>query len=126
MHIKITFWVTTLLWLVGCTTQPVDIAGFDAIAFRADPGGCQGTRNQMKESIFANDSSFKGLSQEEVYATLGKPDRQDLATRSQKYYVYFIEPSPTCAPDATSSQPLTLLIRFSAINRATEISYENY
>lgn len=123
---KITFWLIILLWLAGCTTQPVDIPGLDEAAFRADPGGCQGNRDQMKESIFANDNSFKGLSQEEIYATLGKPDRQNLATRSQKYYVYFIEPSPTCSPGATSSKPLTLLIRFSAINRATEISYENY
>ena len=125
MRTKITYWSITLLWLAGCTTQPVDIANFDEAAFRADSGGCKGTRNQMQESIFANDSSFKGLSQEEIYATLGKPDRQDLATRSQKYYIYFIEPSPTCS-DTISSQPLTLLIRFSAINRATEISYENY
>ena len=123
---KIMVWLVVLAGLGGCTTQPIDIAGVDEAAFRADPGGCRGVRSQMKEALFTHDSRLRGLTQEEIYATLGKPDRQDLATRSQKYFVYFLEPSSLCTDKAASSRPLTLLIRFSAINRASEISYENY
>ena len=113
-----------LLLLLSCHSA-VDIENFDEAAFRSDPNGCTGARAGMKESLFAAGQHFKGLTQEEIYATLGKPDRQELATRSQKYYVYYVDPAPECSGDSTQL-PLTLFVRFSAMNRASEIKYENY
>ena len=110
--------------LLSCHTS-VDIENFDEAAFRADPNGCAGARADMKESLFVADKYLKGLTQEEIWATLGKPDRQELATRSQKYYVYYVDPAPECSEDSTDL-PLTLFVRFSAMNRASEIKYENY
>ncbi len=112
------------LLLVSCQTT-VDIENFDEAAFRADPNGCLGARADMKESLFTADQYLKGLTQEEIWATLGKPDRQELATRSQKYYVYYVDPAPQCTGDSTNL-PLTLFVRFSAMNRASEVKYENY
>ena len=113
-------------WLAGCQTN-VDIANFDEEAFRSDPRGCRGIRAAMRDTLFAVDSQFKRLTQEEIYSTLGKPDRQELASRSQKYFVYYIEAAPEC-PSAkqAAALPLTLYIRFSAMNRASEVKYENY
>ena len=79
----------------------------------------------MKDSLFAADAQFKRLTQEEISATLGQPDRQELASRSQKYFVYYIDPAPVCTGDSLAT-PLTLYIRFSAMNRASEVKYENY
>ena len=126
--IRIFVWFACFsLFLIGCQSAP-DIDHFDAEAFRSDPNGCSGIRAAMKDTIFAADAQFKTLTQEEIYATLGKPDRQELAPRSQKYYVYYIEAAPGCQPekDSTASPPLTLYIRFSAMNRASEVKYENY
>lgn len=78
----------------------------------------------MKETLMQLDTAFKGLSQKQIVALLGKPDRHELAPRSQKYYVYYIDPAPECA--GGSEEPFTLLIRFSALDRSTEISYQNY
>lgn len=105
--------------------RAVDIDDFDEAAFRTDPNGCLGIRSAMKDTLFAADTHLKGLTQEEIYATLGKPDRQELATRSQKYFVYYIDPAPECRGDSSGS-PLTLFVRFSAMNRASEVKYENY
>lgn len=124
MSRKSLFLPTLLALFVGCRTA-VDIENFDEAAFRSDPNGCTGVRASMKDALFAADQHFKGLTQEEIYATLGKPDRQELATRSQKYYVYYVDPAPTCSDDSTRL-PLTLFVRFSAVNRASEIKYENY
>lgn len=110
--------------LISCHTA-VDIKDFDEAAFRADPNGCSGARSDLKESLFTADRYLKGLTQEEIWATLGKPDRQELATRSQKYYVYYVDPAPACSGDSTDL-PLTLFVRFSAMNRASEVKYENY
>ncbi|MGB3851539.1 MAG: hypothetical protein WA958_16345 [Tunicatimonas sp.] len=110
--------------LFGCHSS-IDIENFDEAAFRGDTNGCAGERAGMKEELFAADRHLKGLTQEEIWATLGKPDRQELATRSQKYYVYYVDPAPVCTGDSTSL-PLTLFVRFSAMNRASEVKYENY
>ena len=113
--------------LLGCQTF-VDVDGFDEEAFQSDPNGCLGIRAAMKDTLFAVDTQFKTLTQEEIYATLGKPDRQELASRSQKYFVYYVDPAPNCeGVDSTAvAPPLTLYVRFSAMNRASEIKYENY
>ena len=117
---------TVIASLVSC--QPyVDINGLDEEAFQSDPNGCLGVRAAMKDTLFSVDAQLKTLTQEEIYATLGKPDRQELATRSQKYFVYYIDPAPNCpGEDSTAATPLTLYVRFSAMNRASEIKYENY
>lgn len=107
-----------------CKPAPIDITGFDEAAFRADPLGCRGDRAQMKEVLMQVDSALKGLSQQQIQATLGKPDRHELAPRSQKYFVYYIDPSPECGEG--NDAPFTLFVRFSALDRSTEISYQNY
>ena len=78
----------------------------------------------MKDALMQVDTVLKGLSQKQVQATLGKPDRHELAPRSQKYFVYYIDPAPECADG--NDKPFTLYIRFSALDRSTEISYQNY
>ena len=114
-----------LLTVLSSCHRAVDLSDFDEADFRSDPDGCRGIRSAMKEALFAADKQFKGLTQEEIYATLGKPDRQKLASRSQKYFVYYVDPAPTCQGDSTKL-PLTLFVRFSAMNRASEVKYENY
>ena len=111
--------------MLGCQSS-IDIEDFDEEAFQSDPNGCKGVRAAMKESLFAADAQFKSLTQEEIYTTLGKPDRQELATRSQKYFVYYVDPAPNCESDSLASLPMTLYVRFSATNRASEVKYENY
>lgn len=120
-----------ILWLIiiliipwGCQSTP-DIPGFDEAAFRQDAGGCEGMRNGMKEQIFALEDALKGLGQRKVMKALGKPDRQELAARGQKSFVYYIEPSPEC-DSGSATNPLTMYIRFSALDAVTEVSFENY
>ncbi|MGD1893037.1 MAG: hypothetical protein ACFB15_20930 [Cyclobacteriaceae bacterium] len=107
-----------------CKPKAIDIPNFDETLFQADRMGCNGERAQMKEILTQIDTAFKGLSQKQVQATLGKPDRHELAPRSQKYFVYYIDPAPDC-PNGIE-EPFTLLIRFSALARSTEVSFQNY
>lgn len=108
----------------GCASTP-DIPGFDEAAFRQDAGGCEGIRNGMKEQVFAIEDELKGLSQRQVMNVLGRPDKHELASRGQKSFVYYIEPSSDCGQNHTTA-PLTMYIRFSALDAVTEVSFENY
>ena len=111
-----------ILW--GCTSTP-DIPGFHEAAFRQDAGGCEGIRNGMKEQIFAIEDELKGLGQRQVMNVLGRPDKHELAPRGQKSFMYYIEPSPECEQNSTTA-PLTMYVRFSALDAVTEVSFENY
>lgn len=123
---KITILGITILglFLWDCTATP-DIPGFDEAAFRQDMGGCEGIRNGMKEQIFAIEDEIKGLSQQQVMNVLGRPDKHELASRGQKSFVYYIESSPACEQNDTTA-PLTMYIRFSALDAVTEVRFENY
>lgn len=115
-----------LITATGSCQQGIDIPNFEEKAFKEDLNGCSGVRKNMKQRLFEVTTQFKGLTQTQMKATLGKPDRQELAERNQKYFIYFVEPSPQCQDTATSQEPLTMYIRFSAVGRSTEISFRNY
>ncbi|MFP4090275.1 MAG: hypothetical protein ACLFUB_01855 [Cyclobacteriaceae bacterium] len=113
-----------LLLLAGCQGAQ-DIENFDETAFQNDPNGCEGVREAMKTQVFQLSKPLIGLSQREINATLGKPDRQELAARSQKYFVYYIEPGPACESN-TEEEPLSMYVRFNSVGQANEISFKNY
>jgi outer membrane protein assembly factor BamE (lipoprotein component of BamABCDE complex) len=63
------------------------------------------------------------LSEQEVIALLGKPDENELYKRNQKFYYYFVQPSPTCT-NAVIQNPKKLVIRFNAVGLAKEVGFE--
>ncbi len=120
------YWWFACILCLACSPQPKDIAGFDEQAFASDANGCRGERLRQKEQLFDASQQLKGLSEDEVAATLGKPDVHDLADRSQQFFIYYIEPSAKCDSTSGSKPPLTMYIRFSALGIATEVNFQNY
>ncbi|WPP52350.1 hypothetical protein [Catalinimonas niigatensis] len=118
--------IISLLIIFSQCQQAADIENFDAITFQEDPQGCRGERIKMKEQILQLPQHLAGFSQQEVQATLGKADRQELSNRSQKYLIYFIEPAPACNENISEEEPLTMYVRFNSVGRANEISFKNY
>lgn len=63
---------------------------------------------------------IQGLNQTEIVNLLGKPDRNELYKRSQKFFEYQISPDKLC--NANQAQNNTYLsIRFNATGLAKEI-----
>lgn len=67
-------------------------------------------------------SKLLRLSEMQVIETLGKPDINELYKRNQKFYRYYMDPSPGCKPGST--RPKMLVIRFTAMGVANEVSVE--
>ena len=63
---------------------------------------------------------MRGLKTSDIESYLGKPDAQELYDRSQRYYIYFIEPGPKC--EAANENPQALFVRFSAVGIANEFT----
>jgi hypothetical protein len=54
--------------------------------------------------------------------TFGRPDRVELANRSQSFYIYYFEPSTDCEGVATTAEPLMAIIRLNALSRVSEVT----
>jgi hypothetical protein len=111
--------VTFLLSLAACTT-PNPPAYLNTEEWRSDDNGCTGLR---AETMFSHPElldELKGKSEDAILDWLGQPDKNELYRRSQKFYIYALDPSTECEIyDSTKTRYLH--IRFSATNRAQEV-----
>ena len=97
----------------------------DLTKWQSDRGGCQGVRTNQIVQLKASEESIKGLTQNEVAEVMGKPDRQQLADRNQKFFVYFLEKGAHCEDIKQVSEARSVAFRFSALGLVTEITYQN-
>ena len=91
---------------------------FNSEQWKSDKNGCSGERSILKNELLGLKHKMRGLKASEIENLLGKPDAQELYNRSQRYYIYFIEPGPKC--DQAIDDPQGLFVRFSAVGIANE------
>ncbi len=76
----------------------------------------------MTDTLRAQREKLKGLSEVDLVKLLGNPDRNDLAARNEKFYFYYLEPSPQCV--GGHDDALQLIIRFNATGVSREVAIE--
>jgi hypothetical protein len=112
----------TFLILFACGQRQAELTGVDLTAWKQDPQGCKGLRSKMIRSLDDQRKKLLGMSEMDIIDLLGRPDENELYTRNQKFYHYFLEPSAACQSEIKS--PKMLVIRFSALGLANEVSVE--
>jgi hypothetical protein len=115
--------ISLLVFCFSCDKPLPTLEGIDLEKWREDKNACQHMRPSMREAIERQREKFLSLDQMQVVKLLGKPDQNELYSRNQKFFYYFIEPAPTCGV-ATDSAALKLVIRFNAVGLAKEVSVE--
>ena len=110
-----------ILVLVSCNSAP-KLDNFDSDVWVSDRYGCRDLRGKLYPSLKLQKSKLLGLNEMEVVQVLGKPDQNELFTRNQKFYYYFLEPSAKCTNPSPSAKRLVL--RFNAVGLLKEISEE--
>lgn len=93
---------------------------FDSQTWIADKNGCNGERMELKTQLLSQKHNMRGFKSNEIEDILGKPDAQELYDRSQRYYIYFLEPGPKC--ENPIKNPQALFVRFSAVGIANEFT----
>lgn len=86
----------------------------------ADHDGCSGYRMKVYEEIIHDKGIILGLSTSEIIELLGKPNKNELYKRNQKFFVYQISPGKSCEAHDYSSD-IFLIFRFNAMGLANEI-----
>lgn len=104
-----------------CTTKKKKnnrLEKFQSEQWTQDRNGCSGIRMELKGQLLSLKHNMRGFKVDEIVSLLGKPDAQELYSRSQRFYIYFIEPGPKCG--TPKDNPQALFIRFSALGIANE------
>ena len=111
-----------ILVVFSCGKTLPTLDGIDPIAWKDDKNGCDGKRFPMLASLKTEKDKLLTLDEIQLTKVLGKPDRNELFKRNQKFYYYFLEPAPEC--NLANPKPLKLVVRFNAMGLAKEVVIE--
>ena len=113
-----------LLFVVfACGKSLPEIKGFDREVWKNDQNGCASKRLPLSDAVLATKDKLLGFGEMDIVAVLGNPDQQELYSRNQKFYRYYLEPNGKCI-GVTSAHPKMLVVRFNAVGLAKEINLE--
>lgn len=113
-----------LLFCFACDKPLPTLEGIDAAQWARDKNACGDARHSMADAIDREKEKLLGLDQIQIVQLLGNPDQNELSTRNQKFFYYYLEPSPAC-PTATDTTAARLAIRFNAVGLAKEVAVQN-
>ena len=119
-------WLSPLLlfFIFSCDKPLPDLEGIDLEGWRDDRNACKNIRKSMKGALEEEMEKLLALNQMQIVNLLGRPDQNELSTRNQKFFYYYIDPAPACGV-ASDSASERLVIRFNAVGLAKEISVES-
>lgn len=108
-----------VLFLIGCN-YAIDLPNIDEEAWGSDDRGCNNYRMSNIKALEQDKDMLKGLNQDEIIKTLGRPDENELYKRNQKFFIYNLTPHD-CKNEVNVSPRVYLSIRFNATGLAKEV-----
>jgi hypothetical protein len=114
-------WLSVVAIISSCGKPLPDLSPIDLAQWKEDKGGCQNIRNRFLIDLTSQKDELKGLAEGDIIKLLGRPDRNELYKRNQKFYYYDLEPGRSCDSIISNQQ---LIIRFNAMGRAKEVAIE--
>jgi hypothetical protein len=109
--------------VVSCGQKIPDLENFDRETWTTDKNACSNKRSAISQPLLDQKAKLLSLNEMQIVELLGKPDRNELYKRNQKFYYYFIQPAPECENEKGSDSK-KLTIRFTAMGVANEITIE--
>jgi hypothetical protein len=109
-----------ILW-VSCSGK-VELANIDLENWKNDRNGCLGLRLNDLEEFREIKNELLGKDNQALIKTFGRPDKVELTDRSQSFFIYFLEPGPSCITEDKKEEPLKAIFRLNAISRVSEVT----
>lgn len=110
--------------LASCRDKKVDFGKFDLQSFKTDRGGCEGKRVNLIEELKTIRPKILGLTENQIYETLGRYDFQILSRRNEKIFVFFLEKGPQCESIQNATQARSMILYFNASSLVKEVSFQ--
>lgn len=113
-----------LLLLFSCNHQKIEIENFNEEIWKKDYNGCERNRVSIAKILYGQREKLLNKSEKEILSSLGKPDKNELYNRNQKFYIYSISPNENCTDNPQKGAYLQ--IRFNALGRSNEVLLINH
>ena len=114
--------VVILAATVSCGKPLPEIEKLNLADWKDDKNACGAYRSQHIEEIKTQKDKLLALDESQIIKLLGRPDRNELYKRNQKFFQYYLEPGSVSANAKEGS--LRLTIRFNAMGLAKEVAIE--
>ena len=112
-----------LILCSGCGKPLPTLEGIDLRRWQEDKHACSNIRGTMRDALDGEKEKLLSLTQMQIVELLGKPDENELYSRNQKFFYYYLDPAPSCA-NVRDSTAERLVIRFNAVGLAKQVSVE--
>ncbi len=111
-----------LCFVMACSELP-ELNNVDLEKWKSDKNGCKNYRITVIDELLDQKEKLKGLAQNEVISLLGQADEHELYQRSQKFFIYYLEPSNKCGENQNEYYK-ALFIRFNALDQAIDFNIQ--
>jgi len=115
------YWLA-LVALISCGKELPTLDSIDLEPWKEDKNGCTKVRIASATSLRDQKDKLLGLSEKQIIELLGRPDRNELYKRNQKFYYFSIDPALSC--DSLNRSPRELILRFNAMGFVKEVAVE--
>lgn len=115
--------ILILLVLTGCGKPLPTLDNLDLEQWEKDKNACGSYRKDNIETLLAQKEKLLALKEMQIVNLIGRPDRNELYKRNQKFFYYYLKPAPECATYNVDDNA-RLAIRFNAMGLAKEIMVE--
>lgn len=125
LQLRSAFCASTLivLFLSGCGRELPVFENIDLNQWQKDRNACGTYRIENFTTFQSQKDKLLALKEMQVVNLLGRPDRNELYKRNQKFYYYYLKPAPEC-PNYNAGDIIRLAIRFNAMGLAKEVIIE--
>ena len=110
-----------VLQMVSCSRK-VELENVNLENWKSDRNGCLGLRLDDLEEFREIKNELLGKDNQALIKTFGRPDKVELADRSQSFFIYFLEAGPDCTNTDKKEEPLKAIFRLNAISRVSEVT----
>jgi hypothetical protein len=111
-----------IIAIAGCGNPLPELANIDLKAWKDDKHACGNYREDNIESIRSQKEKLLALKESQIIELLGRPDRNELYKRNQKFFHYSLKADSTCTNAKDGG--LRLVVRFNAMGLAKEVAIE--
>lgn len=106
----------------GCGKPLPEFNNLNLEDWKNDKNGCTSYRTEHIEDIRTQKDKLLALKESQIIGILGRPDRNELYKRNQKFFQYYLEAGSACSNAKEGA--LMLVIRFNAMGLAKEVAIE--
>lgn len=106
----------------SCTDIP-DLDKIDLQKWKEDKDACSEYRIGAVQDLLSQQEKLRGLSQNQMIKLLGAADKHQLYERSQKFFIYFLEPNENCS-QYSGDYIKALYIRFNSLDQAVDFNIQ--